>query len=194
MTGSEILRRNGDFIRSPLIETVRNLHCLFSSAGVPYAVVGGMAVVRSGAVRTTVDVDILTERAGWERLRRANPEGFELGTDHGVDRATGVDIDVLFPGDEWEMVIPVPEPDAVKELDDEVGAFYIDLVHLIEWKTAVYMKKRAEDGIELAAKDLADVVALAENNPASIDADFIGRLHPSVRAEYANIAGKVKKY
>lgn len=159
-----------------------------------YAVIGGMAVIRNGAARTTMDVDILTHRKDWERFKSLPEEVFKVEFDSAFDPDTEVDIDVIFPGDEWEMVIPVPDPDDVKEYDSELGAFFIDLPHLIELKTAVFMKKREEDGIEIAAKDLADVVALTQNNGQHITEKFIQNLHPAIRGEYRqiveNISGK----
>jgi hypothetical protein len=158
-----------------------------------YAVVGGMAVVRNGAVRTTVDVDVLSGQDAWEAIRRDVPEGFRIYLDHAFDTETGVEIDILFPGNDWEMVIPVPEPDSVRVFDVEIGAFYIDLLPLIEWKTAVYIKKREEDGIEIAAKDLADIVALLENNIDLLDDKFIESAHPAVQDEVRTIADAVRK-
>jgi hypothetical protein len=89
------------------------------------------------------------------------------------------------------MVLPVPEPEAVREYDRELGAYYIDLLHLLELKTAVFIKKREEDGIEIAAKDLADIVALTENNRETITADFIENMDPAVRGEYRNIRAHI---
>ncbi|MFW5769060.1 MAG: hypothetical protein ACOCYA_03295, partial [Spirochaetota bacterium] len=108
MTSEEIFRRNGDFKDSPLITTIRRLHKIFTDLAIPYAVIGGMAVVRNGAVRTTIDVDILTTREGWDCLRVHSPGRFQFSPDHAVDTDTGVDIDVLFPGEDWEMKIPMP--------------------------------------------------------------------------------------
>lgn len=193
MTARHLLQQNGDFKESPLITTVRRIHQVFSSRRMNYAVVGGMAVVRNGAVRTTVDVDVLVVRDDWEAIRNDVPEGFQVHLDHALDTETSVQIDVLFPGDDWEMLIPVPEPDSVRVFDEEIGAFYIDLLPLIGWKTAVYMKKRKEDGIEIAAKDLADIVALTENNIELIGKKFIDSIHPAVRKEYRGIAEAVRK-
>jgi hypothetical protein len=45
------------------------LNGTFEGAGVPYAIIGGMAVARNGAFRTAHNVDLLTLREGWERIR-----------------------------------------------------------------------------------------------------------------------------
>jgi len=89
------------------------------------------------------------------------------------------------------MDIPVPEPDEVREYDRELGAWYVDLLHLIEWKTAVYRKKLREDGIEIAATDLADVVALIQSNRERIDQAFVQAVHPAVKDELDRIRRKV---
>jgi hypothetical protein len=191
MTAEEIFRKNGNFENSPLIRTVRNFHDLSQDLDIPYAVIGGMAVVRNGAVRTTVDVDILTTPEGWNRIVDHPPRGLEVFSDHAVDIETGVDIDVLFPGDDWEMKIPLPDPEEIRELDPSLGGYFCGLRYLLEIKTAVFVKKRDEDGIEIAAKDLADLVALTENNTDVITGEFIELIHPAVREEYRRIAARV---
>lgn len=193
MTAEKVFALNGDFKKSPLIKTVKKMHRLFLSNNVPYAIIGGMAVVRSGAVRTTIDVDILTTRAGWEKVRMTRPRDIHCSLDHAVDRSTSVEIDIVFSGNDWEMKMPVPDPESVREYDDTLGAFFIDLLHLIELKTAVYIKKRDEDGIEIAAKDLADIVALTQNNRPVITADFIGGFHPAVREEFGSIVKNISR-
>lgn len=191
MTAEEIFRINGDFENSPLLKTVQNFHALARRLDIPYAVIGGMAVVRNGAVRTTVDVDILTTKEGWKRLRAHKPRGLETSSDHASDTETGVDIDVLFAGDDWEMKIPLPDPRDIRELDPSLGGYFCDLRHLLEIKTAVFIKKRDENGIEIAAKDLADITALTGNNAEVITEEFLGRIHPAVREEYRHIAERV---
>lgn len=190
MTAKELLEINCDFKKSPLIESLRRIHTLFNKNSVEYAVIGGMAVVRNGAVRTTDDIDVLTNEDGWKKIIEENTPGFNTGLDHAVDTINGIDIDILFTGNKWEMVIPVPMVDDIKEFDDELGAWFIDLLHLIELKTAVYMKKKSEDGIEVAAKDLADIVALTKNN--EIDECFIQKLNQKVRSEFRGIWNRVK--
>ena len=162
-----------------------------SRLGLSYTVIGGMAVIRNGAARTTMDVDVLTRREDWKSLQKTSIPGLKIELDHAVDTETEVEIDVIFPGDDWEMVIPVPDPEEVKEYDRELGAFFIALKPLIELKTAVFMKKRKEDGIELAAKDLADIVALTQNNRERITSVFIENMHPAVREQYRKVVENI---
>jgi len=193
MTAKRILEINGDFHNSPLLDSLRRINKLFSEYSIPYAVIGGLAVVRNGAVRTTIDIDILTSKDGWSRIREAAPEEFKTGMDHAVDKKNGVDIDVIFSGNDWEMVIPLPRAEEIREYDKELEAWFIDLPHLIELKTAVFLKKKIEDGFEIAAKDMADITALMENNLQKMTRVFIQKIRPEVRDEVSNILNKVKK-
>ena len=192
MNARRVFEINGDFRDSPLIRSLRRLHRIFSACGASYAVIGGLAVVRNGAVRTTLDIDILTTKTAWENVRQNAVAEFLTRVDSATDRESGIDVDVLFAGREWEMVVPMPDPSAVREFDTDIGAWFVDLLHLIELKTAVYLKKKVEDGIEIAAKDLADIVELLRRNKQRIDAEFWDRLHRNVRAEVESIWNRVK--
>src|SRR4051794_32130664 len=79
---------------SPVHQTTRRLTQQLRQAGIPYAVMGGMAVNLHGARRTTDDVDILLNQQGLDRFRQEflgtsfdqpekNPRRF-------VDRQNGV--------------------------------------------------------------------------------------------------------
>lgn len=191
MTARQLLALNGDLGRdAPIVRVVRRLHEELTRAGARYCIVGGLAVVRNGAPRTTHDIDVLVDRDGWAAARR-DATGFDLGEDAGVDRATGVPIDALFPGDEGGMAIPLPDPDSVGEYDEELGADFARLDALVAIKTAVYMKKRAEDGAELAAKDLADVVSLLQIQDVDRARRIIESAPPEVRTELDRIARRV---
>ena len=208
MSPEEVLNINGNFKKSPLLEVIKKLHKAFSEKNVPYAVVGGLAVIRNGGFRTTHDIDILTTEAGWAEVRKGLEGEFKTGTDFAEDNKLGIPVDVystklssnckllkrwLFPGEEWDMVIPLPEPDKVWEFDEKLGACFISLKKLIELKTAVYLVKLKEDGPELAAKDMADVVMLIENNLDNlIPGDFEG-YHQEIKAVLLKVHGKLAR-
>jgi len=168
MTPREILDANGDFRRSPLLDSLGRLDALFTGEGIPYAVVGGLAVVRHGAPRTTLDVDILIEEADWDRIRRRAPDFLDAGIDHARDRSNGIEIDILHPGDKWEMEMTMPHPADISEPDPDLGGSFIGLVPLLALKCAVYRSKLAEHGIEIAAKDLADITSLFQARHAEL--------------------------
>src|SRR6266481_1294400 len=56
--------------RSPQHQTMRRLARRLKKAGIPYAVMGAMAVNAHGAERTTRDVDVLLTPEGLERFRQ----------------------------------------------------------------------------------------------------------------------------
>ena len=191
MTAEELLKLNGDAQGSPLLDTLGRIHDVFSSRGIAYAAVGGIAVIAHGGHRTTHDIDILTTRKGWEELRRDRPERFECRMDSAVDRANGVPIDVLFSGDAWDMVIPLPDPAGCSVFLADLGANVMDLLHILELKTAVYMARSRTEGRELASKDLADVVSLIQANRSRITRDLLEAMHPRVRRRVRRIAARV---
>jgi hypothetical protein len=57
-----------------LIETLRRLATRLRDEGIPYALLGGMALGEHGYVRMTEDVDVLLTPEGLERFRKARNE------------------------------------------------------------------------------------------------------------------------
>ena len=192
MTAKELLERNGDFRSSPLLNTARKLHSLLSAAAVPYVIVGGLAVVRNGAVRTTQAVNILLRREDWARAAPVLGKRFDIQLDHATDRENNVPVDVLYSGDDWDMVLPLPEPAEVAEFDSELGASFLGLGQLLQLKTAVYLARKRDHGIELAAKDLADVVELLKANSDRVPAPLLAGLHPVIRAELKRLLRRLR--
>jgi hypothetical protein len=175
-----------------LLDTARKLHKILTDKKVPYVIIGGLAVVRNGAVRTTHDVDVLLRKEDWDRVSPLLNKWFDIQQDHAEDRENGVPVDVLYSGDDWDMVLPLPEPAEVAEFDQELGANFLGLGQLLQLKTAVYLAKKRDDGIELAAKDLADVVELLKANPDRVTPSLLAGLHPVVRAELKRVLKKLR--
>jgi hypothetical protein len=185
MTAAAILRLNGD-LRNPkdsgMMEVVRRFHALAQERGLPYCVVGGMAVIRNGYPRTTEDVDILTYKKNWQRIMplegeiQSSPDAF--GFESAMDKATGVTIDILFSDADWDMVIPMPDPIKVGEFDAELGANFISLHDLVQLKTAVYISKLQESGPDVAAKDQSDVYELISRNLTKFSKEIINTYDP----------------
>lgn len=191
MNPVEYLDMNGTFHESPLVDTLRRIHDLLADRDIPYAVIGGMAVIRCGGRRTTHDIDLLMRRQDWEKITASNPKELECGIDTAVDTRNGIPIHVLFTDDDREMVFPLPDPVASGEYDETFGAYFMRLDLLLELKTAVYLQKLKDDGIEFAAKDLTDVVELIRNNRGTITPDTIDTMHPGVRQELSRIWKRV---
>ncbi len=181
MTAAEILKLNGDMRQSPLMDAVRHFDALARSHQLPYCIVGGLAVIRNGYPRTTIDVDVLTFKQAWRNLLPLEGEITSQGIDNCVDKASGVTIDILFADDDWEMVIPMPDPLKAGEYDEELGARFIRLHDLVQLKMAVHLSKLRESGMDVAAKDLSDVYELMRRNLAEFSPDIIRAYDPAVR-------------
>ena len=181
MTPARILQLNGNMRDSPLMEVVRRFHALAISRDLPYCVVGGMAVIRNGYERTTMDVDILTYKEDWRKLLPLEGEISSNGPENCVDNKTGVTIDILFTDEDWEMVIPMPDPRKVREYDQELGAYFIGLHALVQLKAAVSLDKLREQGANVAAKDLSDVYELISRNLARFSKEVIQTYNPAVK-------------
>src|SRR5271157_5094047 len=88
--------------RSPQHQTMRRLARRLKKAGIPYAVMGAMAVNAHGAERTTKDVDILLTTEGLERFRQEFVgdvyEPVEGRPRRFIERQSGVSVDCLVAG------------------------------------------------------------------------------------------------
>lgn len=183
MTAARILQLNGNLHDSEMMEIVRRFHALSSSRGLPYCVIGGMAVIRNGYPRTTADVDVLTLKGDWRKMLPLEGEISASGLDDCVDAKTGVTIDILFADEDWQMPMGMPDPRKVGEYDKELKANFIGLHDLVQLKTAVYLSKLREDGPEVAAKDLGDVYELMRRNIAKFSKEVFQTYHPGVRKQ-----------
>jgi hypothetical protein len=184
MTAEQLLHLNGD-LRDPessrMMDVIRRFHALCSALDLPYCVVGGMAAIRHGLLRTTGDVDILTYKKDWRKALPLEGEISSEGLDSCLDTQTRVRFDILFADEDWEMVIPMPDPREVGEYDEKTGANFIGLHDLVQLKMAVYLSKLKEFGPATAAKDLGDVQGLIKNNLAKFSKEVVAGYHPALR-------------
>jgi hypothetical protein len=149
--------------------------------GIPYAVVGALALNEWGYRRVTVDVDILLTRDGLRTLKAAvlGLGYLEKFPGSGLrDTETGVDIDVLlageYPGDGKPKPVAFPDPAEVAVRGRRVAL--LPLAKLIELKLA--------SGISAPhrLKDLADVLELVR--ALSLPRELAESLDASVPAKY----------
>jgi hypothetical protein len=200
MTAAKILQLNGDLrdpAHSEMMEVVRRFHALSGSLGLPYCVVGGMAVIRNGYPRTTMDVDILTFKEAWRKVLPLVGEIRSEGPENCVDTKTGVTLDILFADDDWQMVMEMPDPLKVGEYDHALGANFIGLHALVQLKAAVYLDKLREQGEDVASKDRSDVYELIRRNLPKFSNEIIQAYHPAVRKHcidaYGNAVRSAKR-
>jgi hypothetical protein len=163
-------------------QTLRRIAQRLSSLGIPYAVVGGMAVTAHGQQRTTEDVDILVTQQALERIH-AELEGLGYvapfkGSKSLLDADTRVKIEFLitgrFPGDGAPKPVAFPDPaNTAVEID---GICYVNLPTLIELKLASAMTGAAR------SMDYGDVDKLID--ALDLPLDFSKQLNEYVRAKY----------
>jgi hypothetical protein len=162
---------------SPVHQTMRRLAQQLQQAGIPYAILGGMAVNAHGAERTTKDLDILLTPAGLQQFRQQFVgSAFDPVPNRSrrfVDRQNNVSVDILvtghFPGRGGPGPFAFPDPTQASEEIDQLRV--VTLEQLIQLK--------------LAARryyDFGDVVFLIRVH--NLDESFADCLHESVRRDY----------
>ena len=158
---------------------------LLNREGIPYAIIGAMALNEFGYRRVTVDVDVLLTPEGIaafkaRHLGRGYVEKFP-GSRGVRDAEHGVDIDVVltgsYPGDGKPKPVVFPDPTHVAERGARVAL--LPLATLLELKLASGLT--APDRL----KDLADVqeVIRIRRLPRTLSAD----LNPFVRDKYLEL-------
>jgi hypothetical protein len=158
---------------------------LLNRDGIPYAVIGAMALNEFGYRRVTVDVDVLLTSEGLaafkaRHLGRGYIEKFP-GSRSVRDAEHGVDIDVVltgsYPGDGKPKPVMFPDPARAAERGARVSL--LPLATLLELKLASGLT--APDRL----KDLADVqeVIRIRRLPRALSAD----LDPFVRDKYLEL-------
>lgn len=164
--------------KSPVHKTLGRLLKRLNKAGIPYAVVGGMAVYAHGYERTTDDVDVLMTGEGLEEFRRRfvpkHYEQVEGRSRRFTDKQNQVTVDILVTGHHPGFGPPTgpitfPDPSTVSQELDSVR--YIDLATLIQLKLAAQRHQ-----------DFADVVNLIGAN--LLDESFLPRLHQNLHQDY----------
>lgn len=131
------------FMRNdPVHESLRRITDKLDELSIPYAVVGGMALVAHGYGRTTEDVNLLVTPEGLEAIHKSlDGLGYVPpfpGASQLRDTQTGVQIEFVvtgrYPGDGKPKPIAFPSPiDAAVDID---GVRYVSLPVLIELKLA----------------------------------------------------------
>ena len=171
--------------KSKVQEALRKITGRLRGLGIPYCVVGGLALFQRGYHRFTEDVDLLVTKEGLRRIH-AELEGLGYlppvaGSRHLRDTELGVKIEFLttggFPGDGKPKPVAFPEPAAVSF--DAGGVRYLNLDKLVELKLASGMTNPGR------MKDLADVIELIK--VLHLPGDFAEKLDPYVHAKFAEL-------
>lgn len=160
-------------------ETVKRISRRLDELGIPFVVVGGVAMFHHGFRRFTEDVDILVTAEDLQRIHEhLDGLGFvrPFSTSKNLkDTTNGVRIEFLiageYPGDGKPKPVAFPSPQEEFEVRD--GIKVLKLPRLIELKLASYMTGKAR------SKDLGDVEELIRT--LNLHRDFATHLDPYVR-------------
>lgn len=170
----------------PVFETLRGITQKLASLNVPYAVIGGMALVAHGYRRTTEDVDILVTKEGLDKVHKSvvglgYVPLFESSRNL-RDSTTGVRVEFVvtgqFPGDGKEKPVSFPSPEDVAVELDHIR--YARLTTLVELKLASGMTNAGR------LRDLADVQELIR--VLKLSKSFAEQLNPYVRKKFLELA------
>jgi hypothetical protein len=170
----------GSAVQKALVKIARKLDEL----GIPYAIVGGMAMFFHGYRRFTEDVDVLVTPESLAKIH-AELEGLGYvppfkGSKQLRDTENGVRIEFLvtgaFPGDGKPKPVAFPDPADVAVAIE--GIRFVRLDKLIELKLA-------SGTAEHRLKDLADVQELIKS--LRLAEDFANQLDDSVRDQYRRL-------
>lgn len=157
--------------RGAVLETARDVTRVLREAGIDGAIIGGVAVVLHGHVRTTVDVDVFV----------AEPTG---SLAHALANA-GYTFDA-HTREFKKAAVPVPivtlqqTKTAPKEYAEIDGVRTVALPDLISMKLASGLSD------PLRAQDLADVIGLIRS--CRLDGSFAAKLTRGLRADFRKLA------
>jgi hypothetical protein len=158
---------------------------VLDAEGIPYAIIGALALNEWGYRRVTVDVDVLLTHDGLRALKaavlgRGYVEKFP-GSRGLRDTEAGVTVDVVltgeYPGDGKPKPVAFPDPAEVAVRGRRVAL--LPLEKLIELKLASGLSAPHR------LKDLADVLELIR--VLSLPLEKAASLDPSVRAKYEEL-------
>lgn len=166
-------------------KALEKLVARLDASGVPYAIVGALALNEAGYRRATVDVDVLLTADGLARFKEQNlGRGYleRFPGSRGLrDTEHGVDVDVVltgdYPGDGKPKPIEFPDPGDAAERGRSVAL--LPLPKLIELKLASGMTAPHR------LRDLADVQELVRT--AGLPRELADELHPYVRDKYLEL-------
>lgn len=153
-----------------ILEIAREVSRLMDSAGVRGCVIGGVAVVLHGHLRTTKDVDIFTPPPLEPLADLLTANGFKFDRAERAFMKRGVPIHLVRPDETGTRDLKTIEID---------GIITVTLAQLIE------MKLRSGGKDPLRAQDLADVIGLIRHH--NLRSDFARHLDKTQRNPFRKL-------
>jgi hypothetical protein len=167
-----------------LWETAKTCHEILAKAGIPHAILGGVAVCLHGYQRNTVDAALLVQPGQADKIRKLfatagiawNDEEQEFRT------PTGIAVQFVVAGERAGRNSDVRLPDPAEEavVTQLEGLPVLSLAALIESKIAC-----GEANLRRTHKDFADVVELIARH--DLGREFARHLHKSLRPTFRKL-------
>ncbi|MEX2214817.1 MAG: DUF6036 family nucleotidyltransferase [Phycisphaeraceae bacterium] len=154
---------------SPILDLAREVSALIIGHGIDAAVIGGVAVVLHGHLRTTLDVDVYTTQSK-ELAAALEAAGFVFNAKDRQFEKGGIPV---------QLVTPSHVVDPPTHLQDISGVRTVSLADLIS------IKLRSGSENVLRAQDLADVIALMRHH--ALDGEFVPRISKDLRPVFRKL-------
>ena len=160
--------------RGAILDAAREISAAMREAGVEGAIVGGVAVVLHGHVRTTVDVDVYSPEPAPKLVELLESLGFAL------DRSRRQ----FTRGD---LIVHIVRPEQVGEPPRRFVT--IDGVATVSLADLIAMKLRSGLAKMTRAQDLADVIGLIRK--CGLKGDFARKLDAPLRPSFRELVRAV---
>lgn len=160
--------------RGTILSVARDVSRVMKAAGVDGAVIGGVAVVLHGHVRTTLDVDVVVPDDGRTLAAALEKKGYAFNSRRREWVRKGVPVHLVL--DEQLRIKP-------RTREERDGVRTVALADLINMKLDLGLRD------PLRAQDLADVIGLIWAR--GLSSAFAVRLHKSLRVEFRKLARAV---
>ena len=193
--GDQMLREASAYFAGEgrLRGTLRRLTQRLDAEGIPYALLGGLALAEHGYPRLTEGIDLLLTPSGLERFRqrlvgRGYRPAFQGAQKSFRDTETGVRIEIVtageYPGDGLPKPVAFPDPTTPGITVEIEGLRVVTLEKLTELKLASGMSAPHR------LRDLADVQDLITR--LRLPLALADQLEPWVQAAYRDLWEKAQ--
>jgi hypothetical protein len=162
--------------RGALLETARVVSRIFREHHVPGAVIGGVAVVLHGHLRTTKDVDVLIQQPLESLKPLLESSGFTFNAANREFTHDGVPVHLV------PQTLVKPQPTQFVEIEQITTLRLADLISI---KLHSGSKKVAR------AQDLADVIGLIRQH--KLTGAYASQVDPPMRSEFRKLVKAIAK-
>jgi hypothetical protein len=162
--------------KGAILDVARNVSRVLEQSNNPGAIIGGVAVVLHGHVRTTVDVDVYIPDKAEEFASRLRAAGFDFDSAQREFRYAGVPVHLV-----TRKQAPIA-PSRFEQIEDVRVVSLADLLNL---------KLHSGTRSIARAQDLADVIGLIRCR--GLTGEFARHIQKPLRNEFRKLVRAVKK-